>query len=386
MNCARVSRMFAALTVVVMLAVGAQAQQLVGVRGSDQTFDIATWNIQQFPKEDNQTIDAVHQMIIDMDIELLGVQEITNSTDFETLVDGLDGWGGQVGPNHSGLRAGVIYNEHKVNVQRYYEIFTSDSYAFPRAPFVLPVEMHENNDVLEFRIIVVHLKAGRNDSDSRDRREAACDSLKAYMDRKLDAGVQTKWMVVGDFNDDLDDSYYQNVFNKFLDDDRYTFITQPLVGGSGSWIPAGFFYDHILVTSDLYAEFTDAGRTEILPVDSEYSQYEDIVSDHRPVAAYFPAIDTSVDESVAALPVATTMSVWPMPSNAQVSVSYQLAKSNCGTMRIFDMMGREVYASAVSSGAGVVTWDANNVATGTYLVRITGETGETAAKRAIILK
>jgi len=365
--------------------------QLVDQRGSDTTFDIACWNIEQFPKAD-QTVNVVSLMVRDMELDLIGCEEITDPTALQQVASNAGGYAAITGNDYYGLRAGVIYNTHKVDVGDSYEIYQGDSYAFPRAPFVVPVTMYEADDTLSFSFMVIHLKAGRNDSDSRARRAAGIDSLKSYIDRQIASGGETRWMVVGDWNDDLDEVGTGNVFMPMLQDTTYHFLTQPIVTGTnqGTWIPANYFYDHLLVTSDLYADYAHLGdregETQVLYLDSEYGSYEDYVSDHRPVASYFPArVLDSVAEDGSALPSAATLSVWPVPANGAVTIGFGLPQGAKGTVKVFDVLGREVSAWPVKSVSGRVSWNAEGAPTGMYFVRLQ-QGSQSVVKRAVIVK
>ena len=54
--------------------------------GSDSTFSVVTWNIQLFPKHSVYTINLLAKMIVDLNVNILGLQEITNSSDFNQHV------------------------------------------------------------------------------------------------------------------------------------------------------------------------------------------------------------------------------------------------------------------------------------------------------------
>ena len=62
--------------------------------GTDETLDIITWNIKEFPKSNNSTIEYVSQIIIEMDVDIIALQEIQSTEDFENLINQLDGWSG----------------------------------------------------------------------------------------------------------------------------------------------------------------------------------------------------------------------------------------------------------------------------------------------------
>ena len=62
--------------------------------GTDETLDIITWNIQNFPKQNDITIDYLAELIDSMNVDIIAMQEIGSEIDFNKLVNKLDGWEG----------------------------------------------------------------------------------------------------------------------------------------------------------------------------------------------------------------------------------------------------------------------------------------------------
>ncbi|HHJ51865.1 MAG TPA: hypothetical protein ENJ89_01610 [Caldithrix abyssi] len=267
--------------------------------GTDSTIDVLTWNIEWFPKDGQNTIDEVAQIITDLEGDLYGVQEISDTTAFKQLLSQLPGWDGILSPHEYSdgtyQKVGIIYNTDEVTVHDYQLLFEDDWYAFPHPPMEFTVTVTENGHTFDFKLIVVHLKA-YDDSESEQRRKAAMDSLKNYIDEQLALGGEQDFILLGDFNDHLEDPPEDNIFQKMLDDSAtYTFLTEPLVGIQGSYI--GYnepnLIDHICVTNDALNEYGDQGTTQVLYLDNENSAYPDEVSDHRPVLSSF-AFDNGV--------------------------------------------------------------------------------------------
>jgi len=133
---------------------------------------------------------------------------------------------------------------------------------------------------------VVHLKA-QLDQDSMDRRRAACEELDDWITSELEAGEDPDIMIMGDWNDSLTDTGSYLVFNALLDRPDATFLTLELnQSGAYTYIPFRSFLDHVLVTNDALGEYGD-GTTEVLPLETQISDYEDVLTDHRPVLATF---------------------------------------------------------------------------------------------------
>jgi len=266
--------------------------------GTDSTIDVMTWNIEWFAKNGQSSIDEVAQIITNLDVDLIAVQEISNVTDFNQLLGQLPDWSGILSPHDyndgSYQKVGLLYNEQEVIVHSHQLLIESDSYNLPRPPMEFTLTINEGNHSFDTKLIVVHLKAF-GDETSEQRRRVAMDSLKNYIDAQLDSGGEQDFILLGDFNDHLEDPVNDNVFQVMLDDpDTYTFLTESLAGVQGSYI--GYnepnLIDHICITSDTLNEYGNAGETEVLYLDNQNSSYESTVSDHRPVLAQF-AFDNS---------------------------------------------------------------------------------------------
>ena len=218
-----------------------------------------------------------------------------------------------------------VYNTNTVQVNKKYEIYTSQPYwnAFPRSPQVL--ELTFNNE--DYVIIDNHLKCcgdgvlDLNDtSDEENRRLRAINLLKTYIDSIFS---NDKVIVVGDWNDILTDPTPNNVFNSFLNDSDYLFVDFPIALGSS----ANFSFptwpshlDHILISNELFSDFSKPNsELSCIRIDdymSSWNAYDYNISDHRPVG-----LKLEVD--------------------AVISTIHNLENSNKNLIKIADILGRE---------------------------------------------
>ncbi len=269
---------------------------LVKTVGTNNTFELATWNIEWFPKDGPVTVNYVKTLIRNLDVDLIGVAEIASVPSFHTLLDSLEGWDGILSSDTysdgSYQKTGILYKSTFISVSNAKNIFLDDWYAFPRPPLTAYVQVHDRNGniVFDFNMITVHLKA-MGGSDNEARRRAAVESLKVYIDQQIAAGADPDFIVTGDWNDRLIDPDSINVFSSILNDTAdYSFLTEGL-SGQYSYISSSYksLIDHILITSDARAEYGN-GSTKVLYLDQEFSKYQSEVSDHRPVVSIFKGI------------------------------------------------------------------------------------------------
>jgi endonuclease/exonuclease/phosphatase family metal-dependent hydrolase len=254
--------------------------------GTNSTLEIATWNIQQFPKSNNQTINDVVEIIKDLNIDLIAVQEVTSSSAFDSVRKRLNGFDGYL-TNFSSLKTGIIYNQSNITVISDTLLFENDSNSFPRPPLMLYLLAQQGGQLFDFYFIVIHLKAF-GDQQSVDRRKSAIQKMEQFINTRLQQGGDPDYIIAGDWNDLLEDDSTQNVFNPFLNNpQQYVFLTLPFAGSPTeySYIGGSFdsLIDHIMVTASIDSAYNI--ETEIIKVDQFFNQYQSEVSDHRPVAA-----------------------------------------------------------------------------------------------------
>jgi len=254
-----------------------------------------TWNLEHFAKAGLTTVDYVAQVIFYLDIDVVGLQEIEDSGYFTRLVEELNNldssacWVGyrSIEAAYS-LNLALVYNSCTISMTSVYEIQTNNSYAFPRPPLIIDF----NFDSQRFLVINNHLKA-MSDSDSEARREAASLLLEEYIEENL---ATENVIVIGDLNDEITDAEDENVFWNFISQENsYKFIDMDIANGSS----ADFSYptwpsqiDHILITAELFDEYeSETSTVQVIRVDdyleNGWSEYDQNISDHRPVAWRF---------------------------------------------------------------------------------------------------
>ena len=281
----------------------------LGEIGADNGFDVMTWNLQKFPKNGAQTLDNLKQAIDAIKPDLVAVQEICDKPSLKTLAQSMPGWesvvvdaecypGGYYNPP-----LGYLWNKETVNVRNTTRIFTnrSDFRVFPRTPLVLELDWKG----VDFIVINVHYKAlgdnvidWGNESDDEMRRLRASERLEAYL-RNNYAGRRV--IVLGDFNDRIEEPEQTNVFMPFLNHpEDYLFadmaLAQSMSSDDVSYPPYKSHIDHLLITSSLFAAHANEHSfVRTMPVDKaffgSYSVYAQKVSDHRPVMMHLVGVE-----------------------------------------------------------------------------------------------
>ena len=260
--------------------------------GEDNSLDIATWNIEWFPKNGQTTVEYVIQILQQLDLDILAMQELDNKDMFDQMFNELTNYTGYY---ESAWFAGLayIYKTDVVQINSIYEIYTTSPYwsAFPRSPMVMDMSfMGENYFIINnhFKCCGDGILDFNNESDEEKRRYNAVNFLKEYIDTYLsDENV----IVLGDLNDDIAEAQQNNVFQMFLDDtDNYLFVDIEIANGSSSnWSYPTWpsHLDHILITNELFDELDNSDIQTIKIdeyLDGGWNEYDQNISDHRPVA------------------------------------------------------------------------------------------------------
>ena len=299
------------LTLALLANASVEAQGLQDLSfGQADTFEVITWNIEWFPKNGQQTVNLVQEAIVALDVDVLALQEVTDTGALQQMVDGMPGYAVNY---ESEWFAGLayVYKTDTIQITDIYEIYTTQPYwsAFPRSPQAMEL-LYEGEQVV---LINNHFKCcgdgvlDLNDAgDEETRRYTASNLLKQHIDLNF---PDTRVIVTGDLNDILTDSPANNVFQGFTNDPQnYAFADMGIATGpSADWSFPNWpsHLDHLLITNELFEEFAATGAAvEVIRVDDYlpggWWEYDSKMSDHRPVGLKLPIGDVGCPSSIAA--------------------------------------------------------------------------------------
>ena len=263
--------------------------------GDDSSLDIATWNIEWFPKNNQTTLDYVTEIITSLDLDILAIQEVDDTDMFDQMLVDLPDYTGYYESNwFAGLA--YIYKTELIEINDIYEIYITSEYwnSFPRSPMVMDI----NYLGVNYFIINNHFKCCgdgildfNNTSDEENRRFIAMNLLKEYIDNNLS---NNNVIVLGDLNDDIAEPYPNNVFQQILNDStNYKFADIDIAhGNSSEWSFPNWpsHLDHILISNELFNGINDI-EVRTIKIDEYLNggwyEYDQNISDHRPVAIRF---------------------------------------------------------------------------------------------------
>jgi endonuclease/exonuclease/phosphatase family metal-dependent hydrolase len=376
------------ILLILFVAIGAKAQFEDLNFGTDSTLEVITWNIEHFPKEGQETIDYVRQIIQALDIDIVAVQEVSIQDDLDQLTDGMDGYDNFYAYNQYVALAFIYKTDLFQNIS-FFEIYTNKSREFPRSPLVMKMDYLGQ----EFVIINNHLKCCGNqimdlndEWDEETRRYDACVLINDYIESNFPTG---NVIVVGDFNDILTDTEQNNVFQVFTSNpDKYLFTDMAIAEGDQSdWSYPTWpsHLDHILISNELTDDFGKPASTiKTIKVDEYFEQgwsgYDSKVSDHRPVGLMLKTenyLGVSSHEFLA-----RNILVYPNPFSDFVNFSFPAADAGM-SLRIYSAVGEEVFNVGISKNQSEFSMDFSDYANGLYLVKLSSATTKPIVSRFI---
>ena len=177
---------------------------------------LGAWNLEHFgsrndPPRTDADVQAVADYIRKLDVQVLAVSEINGEKPLKDLVKRIGpewkfvlGTSGHVGQEGQ-VAPGVLWDNSRVEMLGAGELSelserSSAGLVFHRAPVVAAFRDRAGGP--DFRVVSVHLKAGRTPEDF-DRRTAEGKSLRAYLEKLVsDSKEDNDIVVLGDFNHD----------------------------------------------------------------------------------------------------------------------------------------------------------------------------------------
>lgn len=275
--------------------------------GTPATLDLGTWNLEWFgdpergPEDEALQLANAERVFEGLQVDLWSVQEMTGAAHFDDLVSRIDGFEGFLADDpivdrgaefyrdfeDNEQKVGLVYRSSAVTVRSARVVLTDRDWEFAgRPPLEVELVVTVGGATRSLVVIVLHAKAGDGVEDW-ERRSAASEALEAYL--------ETRWptaevAVLGDFNDDVDESISggrPSSYDNLAADPSWTFLTAALsTTGRSSTVFYPDVIDHILVSDELLPRYVD-GSVEAVRVDAWLADYGETTSDHYPVVSRF---------------------------------------------------------------------------------------------------
>ncbi len=351
--------------------------------GTTTSLDIVTWNVEKLNPGDGEsvsqsTINYVTQIVNGLDADIIALQEINDVSAFSDIIEGTDYNGISSGETYKDVA--FLYNSKKIKNVSFKQILSSES-SFTSNPFKMTFTYLGQ----EYILINLHLKCC---DDGVDRRMESCIALKSYIDTYYS---NSNVIVVGDWNDELTDSYSDNVFQTIIDDPtNYKFADMDIAEGSSSyWSFPNWpsHLDHILITNELFDDLNlSASDIQTLKIDQSFSggfsSYDYYVSDHRPVGLKLYNGGVNANEEI----TNPNSDFYVYPNPAINTVKFKFAALNeSSRIEIYNMNGQRVDVLNLRANQVDMDWDAQNQPAGVYFAKLISK-DYTAETKIVLVK
>ena len=186
--------------------------------------EIMTWNLKEFPISGN-TIDDVQEIISDLLPDIIGFQELS-STAYNILSSMIPAYN-FIKTNYSegfnsNLQLGIAYRKDCVEISSYSTLFENNSYSFAYRPPLKVNFIWSCGEISKsFQLVNLHFKCC---DEGFERRLEASQLLLSYIEDEVDANNLVNIVVIGDFNDSLDDIQNNNSLWPLLESDEIYFV------------------------------------------------------------------------------------------------------------------------------------------------------------------
>jgi len=266
--------------------------------GTDTTLDVGTWNIEWFgdslngPSNEVTQLKNVTEVIQGMNLDLLGLCEISNAGYWSKLQTNLPDYGAILTSYSQTQKTGLLYRKSMFRLLYSKSILLAFEYEFAsgRFPLEIALETQWGSKKDTMYVWVIHLKANTGSTSEKlmsyERRSKAAEELKNYLDPKK----RWKGVVLGDWNDDLDVSIVSGKNSPFLtwrNDTNYVFPSYRLsLAKQKSTASYSEMIDHMCVTTSMKSNWL-LNQSGVMVGDAYVPSYRFNTSDHYPVWARF---------------------------------------------------------------------------------------------------
>ena len=404
-------------------------QEIGAFKGSSitkaETFDIVTYNLEFFgtdvkdtggtefgPTNDALQIDNVAKVMNTLNADVYAVQEVSDDAALDLLLTkiSINGktFAKSVSPvwsrsfqapdaNFPPQKLVVIYNTQTTAVKKTRVLFSklydevragtktlpnypggdgSSFYSSGRLPYLVEIETNIGGVKKDIKIVDLHARANSGGDIARyNMRKYDVEVLKDSLDVEFpNANV----MLLGDFNDDVDQSVIAgnpSSYQKMVEDTaRYNTLTLEISkAGAFSYLSSGGFLDHIVVSNELTDEYVP---NSIMVYDprTDIPSYTTTTSDHGPVIARFELkedITLSTNDVIGKNELSAI--AYPNPTIESFNVVVNLENSTDLQLNIYDVLGRSMgmpYKLNSSSNGNSTTINIAKLPAGIYIYTV----------------
>lgn len=365
--------------------------------GSDTLLEIGTWNTEWFGSTENGPTNEATQyaniksVLEQTDVDIWGLEEVSDPQVWNQLV-------AEISPKYLSYiatydqqqKTAVLYDKNKFKIINSLSghVLTGSEFAYnfsSRPPLRVALQTKNRPVTDTLYVFVVHMKA-YGDKESYERRVGASAQLQAYLEASYSG---KRWVVCGDWNDDLYTSTYNNSTSPYVnlaDTSKYVFISRELTdAGKRSYVfgSPGRMLDHILMSDKMKDWYMKGSARVLSELTGAISGYNNNTSDHYPVIGLFDnrvklPEDTPTTGIREQHPV-VNITCYPNPANDRVLIE---ADSRMEEVGLYQLSGGLVESASPQETRYEFRFS-RALANGIYLLKVSTPQGISYAKVVI---
>lgn len=358
--------------------------------GNDTLLDVACWNVEWLgdpgtnrgPSDETTQYNNVLALLNKTEMDVFALEEISNPSTYNTLSLALiNKYDTYISDYSQTQKTGIFWRKSMFSLiaSNTYNLplNSTDNFAFASRPplqICLKTLGGTKTDTLYF--LVLHMKAQTESDDagrfeSYTRRQNAANALKLYIETNL---ANKKYIVLGDWNDDLDVSIYNSLETPYkgLLNAKYTFPSQELTkAGKVSYAFSSNMIDHIMNSKTLDSFYYTNSAKVFDNADTYCSGFSYNTSDHFPVYAFYNWGKLTTHTPGAG--VETQMQImeigiYPNPAQNKVRIASEITLQS---IEIYNLLGERLYSQNVSTKDEEI--NLTGFLPGIYLIKVDAE-------------
>ena len=377
------------------------------------TLKVVNWNIDWFghaslgPADDNLQEQNVKTAMQNINADIYGLAEVVSVSRLQNIVSQMPGYsfivsdfcsnGTTVSSCASAQKLAFVYRTSIVNKIRTYPMLKSGSanasynWSSGRFPYQMEADVTMNGVTKRIQFFMIHGKANTSDyvlsyNRRRDGANEMHDSLVAQYSN-------SNWIVLGDYNDDLDKTITTQVlpdtttsYISFKNDALFHPVTLPLsLAHLKSTVSNNDVIDHVTISTKMNSYYiSNSARILKQEVESWIANYGTTTTDHYPVLTKYILSGSTARAATghqlhAEIPGAPEQSlqlkVAVMISQLNLYITDNQSRENL--LRILDLNGRVLSSGTIQTLDGTVSlsFNTSELNNGIYFVQVQNPNG-----------
>lgn len=375
------------------------------------TLKVVNWNIEWFggslgPANDSLQEENVRKVMQNVNADLYGLAEVVSTDRLKNIVSKMPGYDFMVGSfcsNYTNCtnaqKLGFVYRTSVIKPIRTYAVLQqggSDSayynWSSGRYPYLLEADVSSNGVTQRVQFIMIHAKANTSDYVvSYQRRKAGAKELHDSLTVQYPSA---NWIVMGDYNDDLDKTITTQIapdtttsFISFINDTSFKPVTLPLSkAGQPSTASYKDMIDHVTISNDMN-RFYVSNSAKILKeeVMGWIPDYSTTTSDHYPVLTRFilkdalPLVTPSIVMAKAQSP--DNIEVRWIILNDEIRVYANAGNNDLLQVYLYNINGQLISGN---SGISMISLPTTKTIPGVYILQV--RSGKAVSSKKIFLQ